>query len=334
MKYTKKIALFAFLSCFTSIYAQYTDQINSNRPGKSMSAFAVGESIFQVETGVYGIMEDHSILNYETKGLGLDLSVRYGAFVEELEFIVDLQYQFDQHKDLIYTKNRNDFKQAYIGAKYLLYDPDKNYNPEPNLYSWKANHKFKWHDLLPAVALYGGANLIGGNNIYTFPEDEISFKFMAITQNHFGKWVWVNNIIVDKFPTEYPSLGLISTLTRGFNEKWSGFVEFQGYNSDYYSDGIGRIGAAHLLTDIIQVDASISANIKDTPSILYAGIGFSWRFDANYVDVLLPGKGSREDEYNEEQKKEKEKKEKEKEERKKKREARKEQKRLDEIDAD
>lgn len=160
---------------------------------------------------------------------------------------------------------------------------------------------------------------MGKNNPYTFPTDGVSPKIMAITQNHFGKWVWVNNIIADRVTTDFPSYGIISTLTRGFNEKWSGFVEFQGYNSDYYADGIARLGAAHLIGDTMQVDASISTNFKETPSILYGGIGFSWRFDAKYSDILLPGKGDKEDEYNSEKKKKEEDKKKKKEERKNKR---------------
>lgn len=309
MKHLKKIFPLAFLFCCGTNYAQYTDQINSNRPGESMSAFAVGQTIAQIETGVYGIMEEHDVLNYEANGLGLDLSLRYGAFFEELEFIADIQYQFDQYTNALEVFNRNDFRQFTIGAKYLVYDPDKYYKPEVNIRSWKANRKFKLRSLVPAIAVYAGANLIGKDNPYTFPEDKISPKVMVITQNHFGKWVWVNNIIADKIATDYPSYGLISTLTRGFNEKWSGFVEFQGYKSDFYSDGIARLGAAHLLGDTMQIDVSISSNFKETPSILYGGIGFSWRFDANYNDILLPGEADGEKEKSDmDKKKEKEKK--------------------------
>lgn len=313
--YIKKILVLTLMVTAAVTHAQYTDQINSNRPGESMSAFAVGKTIAQVETGIYGIMEEHEILNYETRGVGLDVALRYGAFLEELEFIGEIQYQFDQFNDAIYTSNRNDFRQFTIGAKYLIYDPDKNYTPEINIYSWKANQKFKWRKLVPAIAIYAGANIMGKNNPYTFPDDGVSPKVMAITQNHFGKWVWVNNIIADKVLTDFPSYGLISTLTRGFNESWSGFVEFQGYSSDYYADGIARLGAAHLIGDTMQVDASISTNFKNTPSILYGGIGFSWRFDAKYSDILLPGKGSKEDEYNEKKKKKEEEKKKRKEKR-------------------
>ena len=32
-------------------FAQYTDVINSNRPGETMSAYAVGKSVIQAEIG-------------------------------------------------------------------------------------------------------------------------------------------------------------------------------------------------------------------------------------------------------------------------------------------
>lgn len=309
----KKSLFSALLLSSAYTYAQHTDEINSNRPGESQSAFAVGESVIQVETGVYGIMEDHSILDYETRGVGLDLVLRYGFWLEELELIADMQYQFDQYTDALSTTNRNNFRQLTLGAKYLIYDPDKNYAPKQDIYSWKANHKFKWRKLIPAVAVYAGANFPGKDNPYTFRDDEISPKVMAITQHHWGKWVWVNNIIFDKFTTEYPSSGIVSTLTRGFNEKWSGFAEFQGYSSDYYADAIARVGAAHLLNESMQIDASIGTNFKDTPSVLYGGIGFSWRFDGNYVPVYMPLEGDREEEFRKQAEKEKEEKKKRKE---------------------
>ena len=97
----------------------------------------------------------------------------------------------------------------------------------------------------------------------------------------------VTNIFYDKFTTEYKSLGYILTLTRGFNEKWSGFIENQGIKGDYYSDSIFRIGSAYLIQDNLQVDASISKNFKDTPDILYGGVGVSWRFDKKHQPVKM-----------------------------------------------
>jgi len=276
-----------------------------------MSGFAVGKSILQVETGLYGTWEDHDILNYDAKGMGLEFAIRYGAILEELEFIAEFQYQYDWYNNALQTYNRNDFRQILLGAKYLIYDPDKYYQPKPDIYSWKKSHSFKWRNLIPAVAVYGGVNLMGKDNPYTFPEDGISPKIMAITHNHWGKWVWVNNIIADKFTTDYPSIGWISTLTYGFNSKWTAFLEYQGYKSDYYSDILFRGGAAYLLNDTMQLDAYINKNVKETPFILYGGIGFSWRFDANYRDILLPGESDADKAKSEKEKKDEKKKKKE-----------------------
>src|SRR6188768_2757130 len=88
-----KTLLLAFLFLIPTIhYGQHTDQINSNRPGESMSAFAVGKTVIQVETGTFGIYESHSLEKYDANGFGIDLDVRYGAFLENLEFVADIQY--------------------------------------------------------------------------------------------------------------------------------------------------------------------------------------------------------------------------------------------------
>ena len=55
----KKIALCCTLILVFKAQAQFTDQINSNRPGKSMMAFAVGKSIVQTETGINYFKEEH-----------------------------------------------------------------------------------------------------------------------------------------------------------------------------------------------------------------------------------------------------------------------------------
>lgn len=271
-------------------YGQHTDQINSNRPGETMSAFAVGKSVFQMETGIYGIKEKHELLNYENKGLGLDVMLRWGLFFEQLELIADLQYQNQQHLENFVMDQQSGLKKTVFGAKYLIFDPFKNYEKKVNLYSWKANRAFDWHQLIPAVSVFAGANLTMSNNPYYFsPKGEISPKAMLITQNHLGdgKWVFVTNIIGDYIGTDFPSYGYALTLTRGFNDKWSGFIENQGFKSDFYSDAIIRGGAAFLLNKDMQIDASISNSLKNTPSMLYGGIGFSWRYDANYKEVRM-----------------------------------------------
>jgi hypothetical protein len=286
----KIVVVAAFFMIPLMHYGQHTDQINSNRPGETMSAYAVGKSVIQVESGIYGIKEHHNILNYDANGLGIDMTLRWGLFMERLELIADFQYQYEKVNSPMSSIDKSGFKQTILGAKYLIYDPFKNYEKNINVYSWKANHAFNWHQLIPAVSVFAGANLTLADNPYYFsPNSAISPKVALITQNHFGDgtWVFVTNIIADYIGTDYPSYGYGITLTKGFNRNWSGFMENQGYKSDFYSDAIVRGGAAYLIHDDMQVDASISTSLKNTPSILYGGIGFSWRFDANYKEVRM-----------------------------------------------
>lgn len=290
----KTFFLVGFLLISATQYAQYTDIINSNRPGKSMSAFSVGKTVIQAEVGLYGIREDHDLSRYEANGFGTELDVRYGAFFDQFEFTLNTQYQYDWYQAPLINDTRGGFKQVTVGAKYLVYDPFIKQD-KPDIYSWKANHKFNWKQFIPAVAVYAGVNFNLGDNPFTFPTDRtISPKVMVITQHHFGsKWVWVNNIIADKYMTDYPTLGIISTMTRGFNMRWSGFLEFQGYKSDWYADTVFRLGAAYLVRENIQLDASFTKNVKDTPSLLLANVGMAWRFDSNYETNYKRVKGEK-----------------------------------------
>ncbi len=275
--------------CTTAFgYSQYTDVINSNRPGKSMAAFSVGQNVFQVEAGIFAVKEENKAINQTGFGLGSEMSLRYGAFLEQLEFNLDLQYQYSNYEIADYEYKVSGLRQMTLGAKFLVYDPYKNFERKPSIHSWKANHKFIWRQLIPAIGIYAGANFNVFKDGFAFEdESKISGKAAVITQNQFGKHVLVMNFQGEKIGTDYMVLGGIITLTRGFNEQWSGFIEAQGYKSDYRNDIAFRLGAAYLLKENLQVDASIGANIKDNPAYMIAGLGVSWRFDENYKEVFL-----------------------------------------------
>jgi hypothetical protein len=127
MSKLKIVFLFTLITIPSIQYAQHTDQINSNRPGETMSAFAVGKNVIQVETGIYGIKENHRLLEYDANGYGLDFTLRWGLFMEKLELIADLQYQNEDFTTQYSSINKSALKQTVLGAKYLIYDPFKNY---------------------------------------------------------------------------------------------------------------------------------------------------------------------------------------------------------------
>ena len=288
-----KLIIALMLLCQLS-FGQYTDVINSNRPGQSVSAYSVGKTVIQLESGINYIKQKHEQLDYKTSGAIYDLTMRYGLFKEELETVLDLSYQKDTYETELDSKKRNGLKNATFGFKYLIYDPFKlNGEKKINVYSWKANHKFNWKQFIPSVSGYLGANLnfSSTSQFLYYPEGKISPfspKAMIITQHIFeGGYVFVTNIFCDRIGTPVQSLGYIATLTKGFNDHWSAFIENKAIKGTYYSDGIFTGGAAYLFTKNLQLDASISANIKNTPSIMYGGIGISWRSDKNYKEVKI-----------------------------------------------
>ncbi|WMI67210.1 transporter [Mangrovimonas sp. YM274] len=278
------LLLFAFFATSLS-FGQYTDVINSNRPGVSRSAFSVGTNVLQFEMGPYFVKEKHTPLQYEVSGFGADFMARYGLFFEQLEVSLEGTYQNDKFTDnrsaISSETKRSNFKNFTLGAKYLIYDPYKNQEDKPNVYSYHANRKFQWKSLIPAVSAFVGANFDSKDNPYTAPDVEgFSPKVMIATQNNFSNgWVLVLNLIKDRIGSDYSDFQYIITLTKSLNEQWVLFGETQGIKSDFYADNLFRFGGAYLWSKDFQLDTAITLNTKDTPSVFNVNLGASYRFD-------------------------------------------------------
>ena len=290
-----KNLFFFSIVCFTIVtQAQFTKIINSNRPGESMTAYAVGRHMLQVETGVYGLLEEHPKMRYNNNGIGLNLNVRYGNFDDRLEFVLESNTIYDYFSSPLIQEYRFGFKSANFGAKFLVFDPFKDKKDDWNMYSWKANKKFKWNQFIPAVAIYAGANINHDNNrFYPIVVDEgiVTPRAMLVTQNQFGtSTIFVTNWFWDKFGSPYENKGFIATLTNSFAKKYMVMFEFKAIQGDYYSDQIFTAGLAYLLRDNMQLDASISKNFKDTPDLFYGGLGMSYRFDLGRDEKLSKSK--------------------------------------------
>ncbi|WP_299117056.1 transporter [uncultured Winogradskyella sp.] len=306
MRILKSLFVLLSITAYTSTYAQYTEVINSNRPGVSESAFSVGTNVIQFEAGAFTVKEEHTPLDYEVSGFGLDFSIRYGLLFEQLELSLDGIYQNDKvqinNAAVPFDDKRSNFRNFTIGAKYLVYDPYKNAEEaKPNLYSYHANRKFQWKSLIPAVAVYAGANfdtknnpLIPYNVISTSNNDGgFSPKVMVATQNNFnGGWVFVMNLIMDRIGTDYSEFQYMFTLTHSFTPQWVVFGEAQGIDGDFYSDNIFRFGGAYLWTKDFQLDANIAFNTKDTPSVFNIAFGASYRLDFHKDKKIDNGNGN------------------------------------------
>ncbi|MEW7278078.1 transporter [Aquimarina sp. 2201CG1-2-11] len=300
------LLLFSLFIFGQFVSAQYTEKINTNRPGTSQGAFSVGNNVLQLEGGFGFGKEKHKILSTKSNVFNLDYSIRYGLLIEQLEIRLNGKFRADGVTQTIggdeQKIKRSNFETNTIGAKYLIYDPykkpkDKDSLDYSSLKSWKEHHRFKWKSLIPAVSAYLGANFVSKNNPFTAPDDEgFSPKIVVMTQNNWttsinGNWVLVTNLIVDKITTKDPIIGWIITSTHTINDKWAAFGEYQGQKSDFYSDDIMRFGGAYLYDQDLQFDANIAFNFKDTPSIFTLSFGASYRFDWHNKDEIIEKPG-------------------------------------------
>ena len=280
------VGLLLLLICLSpGVNAQYTEVINSNRPGLAVSAYALGSNVLQAEIGGFYEIQDHSLLNTESSIIGSDFALRYGLYFETLEVTYegtfirqDIQFNaLGGQSDV-----RSNFTRNRLGLKLLVFDPYKNpKRSKPNLYSWRKNNLFQWKNLIPAVSLYGGANFTIGDNPF-YPEDPLlSYRAMVATQSRLTpKMVLIGNFAYDRISTDFPEYSYLVSISHSLrNPRWSIFVENQGIQSDRYADVLFRTGFAHLFNADFQVDFNIGASIKTTPSRYFASAGMSYRID-------------------------------------------------------
>lgn len=287
-----------FMLCVTK--AQYTEVINSNRPSQSMGAFSLGKNVYQWEQGIMFRQGDfNSFYNASFAGLGTRTQLRVGLFKEQLELVGTLDYQLDelnyQYSLGKITSNRKGLRDLSAGIKYLIYDPFRNTEKyKPNLYSYHANNRVRWRDLIPAVSIYAAAQFATGG-IYPYQEPFLplfDFKYrpilepivsasgMLILQQHLKPGlVLVHNIGMRYITAEIQQKKLIGTLTYSTREKLSFFGEYHIHDSPLYRDVILGVGAAYLLSDDLQLDMALQQSVKTFPKLLSTGIGISYRMD-------------------------------------------------------
>ena len=298
-----------------SVSAQYTEKINSNRPGTSQGAFSVGNNVLQLESGVGLGREKHDLFKTKSGIFNFDYAIRYGLLIEQLEIQLNGRFRSAGIRQTVGGTEekirQSNFEFNTLGAKYLIYDPYKKPRKDEDslklvkLKSWKETHKFRLRNLIPAVSAYVGVNYVTENNPFTFENDAtFSPKFVVSTQNNWyngtaGSWVLVTNFIVDKITTDMPLIGWIITSTHTIHKNIAIFGEYQGQKSDFYSDDILRLGGAYLWNKDFQLDANIATNFKDTPSVFTVSAGASYRFDWHKKDEII-GEPGLEDFENEE----------------------------------
>lgn len=269
------------------ITAQYTEIINSKRPGFSESPYSIGSDVFQFESGIFYRTGNSEMELASQNTMGGELFFRYGKFLEKLEFNANIAYQKDELNNLsgenFSVKGLSDLT---IGAKYLLYQQEFT-DKSKEIRSWKKRMAFDKKRLIPSVGVYVGVhtNFLGKD----YKDEGISYKGAILLQHDFSdRLVLLTNLIADKITSEDKSYQYLLTMTYAITTQWSYFIENQGIfkdtNAPAYHFGTG---IAYLYSNNLQFDASVRTNFFDNYSFLYSSIGVAWRID-RHSDEIIP----------------------------------------------
>jgi hypothetical protein len=299
----RKIGVFLFLiGCFHMGSAQYTEIINSKRPGFSDSPFSVGTNVYQVEAGLFYkdignyLFKDPELQianRYSSQTFGTDVSFRVGKFLDKLELDLDMAFVYesrDYSLPQVINISKLGLSKLTIGAKYLVYMPTYE-DKSKEIRSWKKRNSFDKKRLIPAVGIYAGLNTNFLTELYKNP-DGISPRFAVFTQNNLsGKLIVLTNLIADNMFTAYTEYSFIATTTYSLSAKVSVFGEGQVFQrKDVPNDYQFGIGGAYLLNKDMQVDGSARfINDERGDHTFLVGMGFSWRLDKHEDQFKLIG---------------------------------------------
>lgn len=276
--------LLGIFSLFYSIaiLAQYTEVINSNRPGFSESPYSVGVGVYQLESSIFYRKYEATLPTFSNpKASGLDLHYRMGLLDEKLEFNVSTALQSSEFAFTnVFQSSYNKFGLGHftLGAKYLVYVP-KYADRSEEIRSWKKRHSFDWKRWIPHVAVYGGLNM--GFLLHDYHKrGGFTPKFGVLLQNEFSdKLNVVTNIHYNYIGGYLPELSYVVTGTYNFNDKWSGFAEHQAlFNKQEKQSNLGA-GVAYLFNNNLQINSSLRATFQEETVGVYTSVGVSYRID-------------------------------------------------------
>ena len=287
---TKHSIPFLFICLFSlTTNAQYTQIINSNKPGFSESPYSVGTGVYQFENSVFFKKTSIEPTFSQPESMGIDLLFRTSFFLEKLELNTHISYQKDQVAfQNIFTSHyfTAGLSKATIGAKYLVFQQEYT-DKTKEVRSWKRRFAFDKKRLIPSVAIYAGfnTNFLGEVHKTSKMTPKIGILLQNDLSNDFNI---ITNFFYDKMGTDAVEFSYIVTGTFSFSDRWSTFFENQGvFRKERTDTNIGT-GLAFLLTTNLQINASARGILEGKSEGFYGSVGISYRINRHrdtYIEL-------------------------------------------------
>lgn len=259
---------------------QYTEIINSNRPGFSESSYSLGTGVYQIESALFYRNTSVNTIYTRPQNIGLDFFFRAGLFSEKLELNTHFIYQQDQiaFANIFHsTRNKTLVRKFNVAAKYLIVQPTYR-DKSKEIRSWQRKFDYDYNRLKPAIAIYAGINTDAVDSFYKVGKTTPKVGLL-LQQNFTQDFTLINNFYYDNIGTALKKYTYIVSSTRYFGSGISSFLEYKG---DFYSfvhhHNIGT-GLAYLYSRNLQFNASARVLIEGKTSGFFTSIGASYRID-------------------------------------------------------
>lgn len=273
----------------TFFFGQYTEVINSNRPGFSEAPYSLGTGVYQVESSLFYRKTENNSIFSRPRNIGLNMLVRAGLFSEKLEINVNFTAQQDQivfNNIFQSTEESILISQFNIAGKYLIYQP-KYKDKSKEVRSWKKRYSFDYKRLIPSVGIYAGANTNIVDRFYQVGKIA-PIVGVLLQQNFTNTFNLINNFYYNNIGTKKETYTYIVTATKSFRNRFSSFIEYKGdFFQTTYNHNVGA-GLAYLFNRNLQINGSGRFLIEGETEGFFTSIGLSFRIDNHkdsYIDL-------------------------------------------------
>lgn len=276
----KQFLSIILLATSEMIFAQYTDVINSSKPGVTESAYCVGINVVQIENNTaLGTVKANTTHQNATQ-INNQTMLRYGAFSEKLELQVIADY-FSTNNTNTHNSNlkmsANGLRKLGVGAKYHLYEPHFKEDIMKSR-SWKAQHSFNYKRLVPSVATFAHFN--APINQINFDNGQNTINIGVTAQNILNdRWAMVNQLNYDYLLSKNGELnyGLSNSYAHNAYLRTFGELNVKLIDITRYFDI--SIGQNYLINDNFQVHYYYTFSTGKDLIGHKANLGFSYRLD-------------------------------------------------------